>query len=51
MIRLTPKGEKVKSEFLSQQRKLATFIIDKLNKKDRQALVSSLNTACSILEK
>jgi DNA-binding MarR family transcriptional regulator len=51
MICLTPEGEKVKTEFLSQQRKMAAFIIDKLNKKDRQALVSSLNTACSILEK
>jgi DNA-binding MarR family transcriptional regulator len=51
MIRLTPEGEKVKSEFLSHRRKMAAFIIDKLNKKDRQALVSSLNTACSILEK
>ncbi len=51
MICLTPEGEKVKTEFLSQQRKMAAFIIDKLNKQDRQALVSSLNTACSILEK
>jgi DNA-binding MarR family transcriptional regulator len=51
MICLTPEGEKVKTEFLSQQRKMAAFVIDKLNKKDRQALVSSLNTACSILEK
>ena len=51
MIRLTPEGEKVKTEFFSQQRKMAAFIIDKLNKKDRQALLYSLNTACSILEK
>jgi DNA-binding MarR family transcriptional regulator len=51
MICLTPEGEKVKTEFLTQQEKMAGFIIDKLNKKDRQALVSSLNTACSILEK
>jgi len=51
MIRLTPEGEKIKNEFLTQQREMAAFIIDKLNKKDRQALVSSLNTACSILEK
>ena len=51
MICLTPEGEKIKTEFLTQQEKMAAFIIDKLNKKDRQALVSSLNTACSILEK
>jgi DNA-binding MarR family transcriptional regulator len=51
MIRLTPEGEKVKTEFLAQQEKMAAFIIDKLNKNDRQALVSSINTACSILEK
>ena len=51
MIRLTPEGEKVKTEFLTQQEKMAAFIIDKLNKKDRQALLCSLNTACSILEK
>ncbi len=51
MICLTPKGKRVKAEFLSQQRKVASFIIDKLNKKDRQALLDSLNTACSILEK
>ena len=51
MICLTPEGKKVKTEFLSQQRKMAAFLIDKLNKKDRQALVSSLNTACSLLEK
>jgi len=51
MIRLSPEGEKIKNEFLTQQGKMAAFIIDKLNKKDRQALVSSLNTVCSILEK
>jgi len=51
MIRLTPEGEKIKNEFLTQQGKMAAFIIDKLNKKDRQALLCSLNTACSILEK
>ena len=51
MIRLTPEGEKIKNEFLTQQEKMAAFIIDKLNKNDRQALVSSINTACSILEK
>jgi DNA-binding MarR family transcriptional regulator len=51
MIRLTPEGEKVKTEFLSQQRKLAAFIIDKLNKKDRQMLLYSLKNVCSILEK
>jgi len=51
MIRLTPEGEKRKKEFLSHQRETAAFIIANLNKNDRQMLLCSLNTACSILEK
>jgi DNA-binding MarR family transcriptional regulator len=51
MICLTPEGEKVKSEFLSHRRKMATFIIAHLNKKERQVLLCSLNAVCSILEK
>jgi DNA-binding MarR family transcriptional regulator len=51
MLCLTPKGEKVKSEFLSHRRKMAAVIIANLNKKERQRLLYSLNTVCSILEK
>ena len=51
MIRLTPEGKKIKNEFCAHRREIAACIIANLNKKDRQMLLSSINTICNMLEK
>ena len=50
-VRLTPRGEKIRAQFLSHRRKVAKIIFNNLNQEDKAALLNSLDTACKILEK
>ena len=51
MVRLTPKGIKIRNKFLAQRRKVAKSIFARLSDKDRDELLKSMDKACHILEK
>ncbi len=51
MVRLTPLGEKIRARFRSHRRKVAKSIFSHLTEDDKQALLASLDNACSILAK
>ena len=51
MVRLTPKGRKIRDKFLAQRRKVAKSIFARLSDKDRDELLKSLDKACHLLEK
>ena len=51
MVRLTPKGIKIRNKFLAQRRKVAKSIFTNLNDQDINELLKSLDKACRILEK
>ena len=51
MVRLTPKGIKIRNKFLAQRRKVAKSIFTNLNDHDRNGLLKSLDKACRILKK
>jgi DNA-binding MarR family transcriptional regulator len=51
MVRLTPKGKKIRAKFLAQRRNVAKSIFANLNDKDRDELLKSLDKACHILKK
>ena len=50
MVRLTPKGEKVRSALLARMRKVAIDIFSHLSEQDKEKLLTSLDTACKILQ-
>jgi len=51
MVRLTPKGRKIRAKFLAQRRKAAKSIFTNLNDQDKDELLKSLDKACHLLEK
>jgi len=51
IVRLTPKGKKIRDKFLAQRRKVAKSVFANLNNKDKNELLKSLDKACHILEK
>jgi DNA-binding MarR family transcriptional regulator len=50
-VSLTSKGKKIRSQFLENRRKAAQAIFSKLGKTDKEELLHSLDTVCTILEK
>jgi DNA-binding MarR family transcriptional regulator len=51
VVSLTPKGKKIRAQFLANRRKAAHSIFSKLTEKDRKELLTSLDKVCTILEK
>jgi len=51
IVRLTPKGKKIRDKFLAQRRKVAKSVFANLNNKDKNELLKSLDKACHILGK
>lgn len=51
MVRLTSQGEKIRAAFLSHRRKVAKSIFSQLTDDDKEQLLSSLDTVCTILGK
>ncbi len=51
MVSLTSKGKKIRAKFLAQRRKVAKSIFAKLNDRDKNELLESLDKACHLLEK
>jgi len=51
LVRLTPKGKKIRAQFLKNRRNAAHSIFSKLGEKDRKDLLHSLDKVCTILEK
>ena len=51
MVRLTPKGKKIRDKFLAQRRSGAQLIFAHLNDRDKKDLLNCLDKACSILKK
>jgi DNA-binding MarR family transcriptional regulator len=51
MVRLTPKGKKIRDKFLAQRRKGAKTIFADLDDQDKKDLLACLDRACSILQK
>ena len=51
IVRLTPKGKRIRSSFLAYRHKVAQSIFAGLDERDKAALLQSLGTVCSILEK
>lgn len=50
MVRLTPEGEKTRTAFLAHRQKVAKTIFAHLTEQDREKLLTSLDTACKILQ-
>jgi len=50
-VSLTPKGKKIRDQFLENRRKAAHAIFSKLGQKDKKELLHSLDKVCTILEK
>jgi DNA-binding MarR family transcriptional regulator len=50
-VSLTPKGKKLQAQFLANRRKTAQAVFAKLSEKDKNELLSSLDTVCKIMEK
>ena len=51
IVWLTPKGKKVRSDFLAQRHAIAGTIFMRLNVRDRKKLLRSLGDVCGVLEK
>ena len=51
LVHLTPKGKKIRAQFLANRRKTAHFIFSKLSEKDKNELLNSFDKVCKILEK
>lgn len=50
-VSLTPKGKRIRAQFLKNRRKAAHSILSKLGEKDRKEFLDSLDKVCTILEK
>lgn len=50
-VALTPRGKKIRKRFLESRRKTALALFSSLDEKDKNNLLQSLDTVCSILEK
>ena len=50
-VSLTPKGKKIRAQFLENRRKAAHAIFSKLGQKDKEELLHALDKVCTILEK
>lgn len=50
MVRLTPEGETVRAAFLAHRRKVAKNVFSHLTNEDKEKLLTSLDTACKILQ-
>jgi DNA-binding MarR family transcriptional regulator len=50
-VSLTPKGKKIRDQFLENRRKAAHAIFSTLGEKDKKELLHSLDKVCTILEK
>jgi DNA-binding MarR family transcriptional regulator len=50
MVRLTPEGEKIRTAFLAHRQKVAKTIFVHLAEQDKIKLLTSLDTACKILQ-
>ena len=50
LVRLTPKGKKVRTEFLANRRKTAMLIFSGLSDEKKNELLESLEKVCRILE-
>jgi DNA-binding MarR family transcriptional regulator len=51
IVRLTKKGKRVRSDFLARRHRIAQSLFARLNKEDKNELMSSLGNVCRILEK
>jgi len=51
LVRLTPKGKKIRDKFLAQRRKGARTIFADLDERDKKELLTCLDRACTILQK
>jgi DNA-binding MarR family transcriptional regulator len=51
IVWLTPKGKKVRKDFLAQRHDIAATIFKRLNQQDRHKLLRSLGDVCGVLEK
>ena len=51
LVSLTPKGRKIRRQFLKNRRIAASSIFSKLSDKDKNELLSSLDKVCNILDK
>ena len=51
LVHLTPKGKKIRAQFLANRRKAARSIFSRLGENDRNELLNSLDKVCKILEK
>ncbi len=50
MVRLTPKGKKIRTQFLANRRATALSIFSMLSEKDKKELMRCLEKACTILQ-
>ncbi len=51
IVWLTPKGKKLRADFLSERQEIARELFAKLNERDRKRLLTSLSTVCQIMDK
>ncbi|MCP4716853.1 MAG: MarR family transcriptional regulator [Deltaproteobacteria bacterium] len=51
MAWLTPKGKKVRADFLAKRQKTAREIFARLNREDKEELLHSLGSVCKILDR
>lgn len=51
LVYLTPKGKKIRAQYLASRRKTARSIFSKLSEKDKKELLTSFDKVCKILEK
>ncbi len=51
MVRLTPKGKKIRTQFLANRRATALSIFSMLSEKDKKELMQCLEKACTILQR
>ena len=50
LVRLTPKGKKIRTQFLANRRKTAVSIFSGLSEEKRNELLESLEKVCKIME-
>jgi DNA-binding MarR family transcriptional regulator len=51
LVRLTPKGKKIRAQFIANRRKAAVSIFSSLSENDKNELLNSLDKVCKILER
>ena len=51
IVRLTPKGIKIRENFLSHRSNIATALFSSLNNSEKKELLGSMDSVCRILEK